>query len=148
MKYHDADWTLDGFTEKGLYPICTKSSQWFLDKGLHFPKAKIHRKQLPLASAWAITAHTSQGQTLRAAIVDLQIGRGTSPIASYVAFTRVRRCKDLLIYRPFDKNIFTQGSPEGPELLLQHSQGQRIDWKAIEEKYTPSKRCVLCSWVV
>ena len=148
VKYDDVDWTLDGLTEKGLYPICPKSSQWFLDKGRQFPKLKIHRKQLPLAPAWAITAHTSQGQTLRAAIVDLQIGRGTSPIASYVAFTRVRKCEDLLIYRPFDRELFTQGSPEGPELLLQHLRGQRIDWKAIEEKYTPSKRCVLCTFLV
>ena len=107
VKYHDAEWTLDGLTEKGLYPICPKSSQWFLDKGRQFPKLKIHRKQLPLAPAWAITAHTSQGQTLRAAIVDLQIGRGTSPVASYVSFTRVRKCEDLLIYRPLDRELFS-----------------------------------------
>ena len=33
VKYDDADWTLDGLTEKGLYPVCPKSSQWFLDFG-------------------------------------------------------------------------------------------------------------------
>ena len=64
--------------------------------------------------AFAITAHAAQGQTLEAAIVDLQIGRGTSPIAGYVALTRVKRREDLLIYRAFDRDLFTKGSPRGP----------------------------------
>ena len=148
VKYDDADWTLDGLTEKGLYPVCPKSPQWFLDKGRQHPKLKIHRKQLPLAPAFAITAHASQGQTLLAAIVDLQIGRGTSPISSYVALTRVRKCEDLLIYRSFERELFTKVSPEGPELLLKTLRGECIDWKAIEEKHTPSKRCVHCDFVI
>ena len=148
VKYEDAEWTLDGLTEKGLYPVCPKTSHWFLDKGRQHPKLKIHRKQLPLAPAFAITAHASQGQTLRAAIVDLQIGSGTSPISSYVALTRVRKCDDLLIYRAFERELFTRGSPEGPELLLKVLRGEAIDWKAIEEKHTPSKRCVQCNFMV
>ena len=80
--------------------------------------------------------------------MDLQIGRGTSPISSYVALTRVRKCEDLLIYRSFDRELFTKGSPEGPELLLKTLRGECIDWKAIEEKHTPSKRCVHCDFVI
>ena len=75
---------------------------------------KITRRQLPLAPAFARTAHAAQGQTLDAAIVDLQIGRGTSPISSYVALTRVKTRADLLIHRPFDHSLFTQGTLEGP----------------------------------
>ncbi len=47
------------------------------------------------APAFSWTAHTAQGQTLKAAIVDMQIGRGTSPMSSYVAFTRVSKKEDL-----------------------------------------------------
>ena len=71
-----------------------------------------------MAPAYSITAHGSQGQTLPAAIIDLQIGRGVSARASYVAITRIRTRNDLLIFRNFDKEVFTQGDPEGPALLL------------------------------
>ena len=70
------------------------------------------------APAFSWTAHTAQGQTLPAAIVDMQIGAGTNPMASYVAFTRVKRMEDLLIFRPFDRFLFNAGNLEGPELLL------------------------------
>ena len=33
------------------------------------------------APAFSWTAHTAQGQTLQAAIVDMQIGAGTSPMS-------------------------------------------------------------------
>jgi hypothetical protein len=148
MKYDDAEWTLPGLSEKGLYPIVPKKAVWFLDKGRKNPQLRISRQQAPLAPAFAITAHASQGQTLRAAIVDLQIGKGTNSISSYVAITRVRTAEDLLIYRAFARELFTRGPPEGPELLLKTLRGEHVDWKAIEEKYTPSKRCVACGFLV
>ena len=77
----------------------------------------VRRTQLPIAPAFAVTAHASQGQTLRAAIVDLELPKGTSVIASYVALTRVKRREDLIIFRPFERKPFTQGSLAGPELL-------------------------------
>ena len=93
----------------------------------------VKRKQLPLAPAFAITAHASQGQTLsKGAIVDLQLGRGISIIASYVAITRVETKEQLLIYRPFDREPFMRGAPEGPTLLLRKLRGEQIDWKRIE----------------
>ena len=91
VKFPDAEWTLTGLSEKELYPMKPKTSSWYLDKGRQHPVLKISRKQLPLALAFAVTAHAAQGQTLDAAIVDLQIGLGTSPIASYVAVTRLKR---------------------------------------------------------
>ena len=93
-----------------------------------------------------MTAHAAQGQTLPAAIVDLQIGQGTSPIASYVALTRVKTRDDLLIYRPFEHSLFTKGSLEGPSTLLKLLRGDAIDWKAIEEKYTPQRKCAGCNF--
>ena len=147
VKFPDATWTLPGLDEPGLYPIQPKPGKWFLDKGRKHPVLKITRRQLPLAPAFAITAHAAQGQTLKAAIVDLQIGRGTSPIASYVALTRVARREDLLIFRPFARELFTQGPPEGPELLLQTLRGEHVDWTAIEKKHTPSRLCAGCAFI-
>ena len=81
------------------------------------------------------------GALLPAAIIDLQIGRGVNGIASYVAMTRVRKKTDLLIFRPFDREVFAAGPPLGPSLLLQHLKGEFIDWKQIEEDHIPSKFC-------
>ena len=79
-----------------------------------------------------------------AAIVDMQIGAGTNPMSSYVAFIRVTKKEDLLIYRPFARNLFCQGNLEGPELLLKVLRGEDIDWQAIEEKHMPSHMCHGC----
>mgnify|MGYP003308840515 CR=1 FL=1 len=50
-----------------------------------------------------MTAHASQGATLDAAIVDLQIPITASWTSMYVALSRARRADDLLIFREFDK---------------------------------------------
>ena len=68
----------------------------------------------------------------------MQIGAGTNPMASYVAFTRVKRMEDLLIFRPFDRFLFNAGNLEGPELLLRVLRGENVDWEAIEAKHMPS----------
>ena len=106
VKFREVDgkevsWALPGLEEKGLCPITKKRGSWFLDRCRMHPVLKIHRWQLPLAPAFAMTAHAAQGQTLRAgAIVDLCIGKGSNPLGSYVAMTRVTRREDLLIYLP------------------------------------------------
>ena len=118
VKFPGPSWKLPSLKEPGLYPIKEVKAAWYLDKGRQHPVLKIMRRQLPLAPAFAMTAHAAQGQTLPASITDLQIGRGVSCIASYVALTRVARREDLLIYRPFDRTLFTQGPILGPDLLL------------------------------
>jgi hypothetical protein len=153
VRFRNADgtevsWQLPGLQECGLYPIVPKKSAWFLDKGRMHPVLKIICRQLSLAPAFAVTAHAAQGQTFKdGAIVDLCIGKGTNPLGSYVAITRVSDKEHLLIYRPFDREMFTQGEREGPVLLLKHLRGEQLDWKEIEEKYMPSKRCVGCNCV-
>eukprot|EP00973_Karenia_brevis_P068754 9559087-Karenia_brevis.AAC.1 len=113
-KSEPCKWTIDGVNKPGVYPIFVRKSTWFLDQHRKVPKLKIDRSQLPLAPAFSITAHSAQGRTMDAAIIDLKIGRGVDSRASYVAMTRVRRRTDLLIYRPFEREIFTRGPPEGP----------------------------------
>ncbi|PCH37359.1 hypothetical protein WOLCODRAFT_48061, partial [Wolfiporia cocos MD-104 SS10] len=48
-----------------------------------------------------MTAHKSQGQTLRHVFVDVQSCRGTE--APYVMISRVTSLEGLIILRPFDR---------------------------------------------
>ncbi len=75
------EWTVPGIDRPGVYPIVPVTRNWFLDQNRPIPKLKVSRKQLPLAPAYAMTAHGSQGQALPAAIIDLKIGKGPSPSA-------------------------------------------------------------------
>ena len=136
---------MPGAPEPGVYPIRPWNRTWYIDKNRKKPVLSVARYQLPLAPAFAITAHASQGQTLEAAIVDLHQGVGVSTIASYVAMTRVRKRSDLLIYRPFDKELFRKGALQGPTLLLRVMRGEAIDWEEITEALLPKKRCVGCN---
>ncbi len=143
VHFEGATWTV-GALPAGVYPVKVARSHWYLDKGRQYPCLRVSRLQFPLAPAFAVTAHAAQGQTLSAAIVDLQIAKGTSPLASYVALTRVRSREDLLIYRPFARHLFTRGDAEGPRLLLQHLRGESIDWQAIEAAHMPHRVCSGC----
>ena len=144
VKFEGCKWHIEGTPEPGIYPITNLKRNWYLDKGRMYPQLAVQRKQFPLAPAFSWTAHTAQGQTLEAAIVDMQIGAGTSPMASYVAFTRVTKMEDLLIFRPFDRALFNQGNLEGPELLLRVLRGEEVDWQAVEAKHMPSHMCCGC----
>ena len=112
MKFNDKDhneldWKLEGMSECGLYPIEPIKRDWFLDKGRPHPMLRITRTQLPLMPAFAMTAHFSQGQTFSdGAIVDLRLGGRSTAMASYVALTRIKQRQDLILYRPFPKELF------------------------------------------
>ena len=67
--------------------------------------------------------------------MDLEIGSDASPLTSYVAITRVRSRADILVLRPFAREIFTRGSPEGPELLLELLQGEDVDLADIRARH-------------
>ena len=144
VKYENEEWKLPGMQEPGLYPIRPWTRTWYIDKNRKKPILSVARWQLPLAPAFAMTAHASQGQTLDAAIVDLQQGVGVSTIASYVAITRVKRRQALIIYRPFDRALFCKGPLQGPTLLLKVLRGETVDWNALEQEMIPGKRCLGC----
>ena len=144
VKYDDVTWTLPGMDERGLYPIRPWERTWYIDRNRKKPVLAVKRYQVPLAPAYAMTAHAAQGQTLDAAIVDLQQGVGVSTIASYVAFTRVRKRSDLIIYRPFDRSLFNKGRLTGPTTLLRVLRGEDVDWDGIQGGMMPRKRCAGC----
>lgn len=50
-------WQLDGITGPGIYPIQPKTRGWYLDQRREKPQLLVRRYQLPLAPAFAITAH-------------------------------------------------------------------------------------------
>jgi len=62
-------------------------------------KCMIKRTQLPIAPAFAMTAHKAQGQTLNKVIIDLESCKGTE--SPYVMVSRVTSLNGLLILRPF-----------------------------------------------
>ena len=100
---------------------------------------------LPLMPAFAMTAHFSQGQTFSdGAVVDLRLGGSSTAMASYVASTRVKQRQDLIIYRPFPKELFQNGQKPGLELLLQVWRGEKIDWAQLENEHMPKKHCPGC----
>ncbi len=147
VRFEGVSWTV-GSLPPGVYPIKVRRNSWYLDKGRQYPCLRVSRRQFPLAPAFAIIAHAAQGQTLEAAIVDLQISKGTSPLASYVALTRVRSRAGRLIYLRFAKSLFKTGCVQGPSLLLRHLRGEKLDWAAIEAEHMPTKTCTGCGFVV
>ena len=82
-----------------IVPIMGKR---YLDSGRNFPMFNISWRQLPLAPAFAMTAHACQGTTLPAAIADTP-----SLLGSHVALARTKTREDLLVYHHFDLDLFT-----------------------------------------
>ena len=68
-------------------------------------------------------------------------------MSSYAAITRVERRKDLLIYRPFPRELFAQGQKPGLELLLKVWRREHIGWNTIEKQLTPQQLCDRCGIV-
>ena len=139
FKFPEGTWAVDAISERGLYTIVPRTGKLYLDSGRSYTTLRLSGRQLPLAPDFAITARACQGAALPAAIVDSQSGRG-----SYVALTRTEMREDLLIYRPFDLELFAQGELDGPSLLLKTFRGADIDWAAIEAKRTPPRMCAGC----
>lgn len=70
-------------------------------------RVTINRTQLPIAPAFAVTAHKAQGLTLKKAIIDLANCQG--PESPYVMLSRVRALEDVLILREFDHRKISCG---------------------------------------
>ena len=147
VKFDDATWQLDGVDEPGVYPIQPKTTDWHLDRNRGEGKKKllkVHRAQLPLAPAYGMTAHSSQGKTLRAALVDLQIDRRVNQSYGAVATTRVRSREDILILRPFPISLYQRGPQAGPGLLLKQLRGEEINWANYRDSRRPCAACSKC----
>ena len=149
VKFEGAKWQLQGLAEPGVYPIVPQTKSWYLDKGRKVKTLRVSRTQLPLTPAYSMTAHSSQGKTLRAVLLDLHVDKRVNPTIGTVATTRVRSREDVLIMRPFPKFLFQRGMvSEGPDLLLQKLAGQDIDWAAVREAQRPCAACRDCQQIM
>jgi len=133
IRFEGAKWQVDGLP-RGVYPVKPVKRRWVLAIGRPNPKLHIDRWQLPLAPAFAITAHASQEQTLGSAIVDARIGSESSPVAMYVALTRVKFKETLFIYRPSPLSSFTKKALLSQDSFLKHSRQEALDWSRIAEE--------------
>ncbi|CAJ1402349.1 unnamed protein product [Effrenium voratum] len=143
-RVHSWVWELDGAPEPGLYPVYPVRKVWKLDAKRKKPVLKIARTQLPLAPAYATTAHGSQGKTLPAALVDFNVDKRTDVTFGTVAASRVRSREDILISRGFERWLYTRGALEGPALLLKQLRGEEVDWDAFREAKAPFAACEKC----
>ena len=145
VKFDNSDnWALDGTPAPGIYPIYPVKREWYLDAKRKRSLLKITRKQLPLTPAYAMTAHASQGKTLRAVLLDLNVDKRVDATFGTVAASRVRSREDVLILRPFPLWLFNRGENEGPALLLQTLRGEEVDWQAHREARYPTAACTSC----
>ena len=147
VKFEGAKWRLDGVEEPGVYPITPLAKTWFLDSRRKPPTLKIYRTQVPLTPAYAMTAHSSQGKTLQAVLLDLNVEKRVDTTFGAVAASRVRSRHDALILRPFPLWLFQRGAVEGPQLLLKTLRGEEIDWAAYREGRKPFAKCSQCQQV-
>ncbi|CAJ1461451.1 unnamed protein product, partial [Effrenium voratum] len=116
--------------ENDLRPTCVYvkfDGVWKLDAKRKKPVLKIARTQLPLAPAYATTAHGSQGKTLPAALVDFNVDKRTD-----------------VTFGGFERWLYTRGALEGPALLLKQLRGEEVDWDAFREAKAPFAACEKC----
>ena len=121
--FDNADWTLDGSTIPGLYPICPTSRNWYLDQARKYPKLRITRSQLPLAPAYAFSIHSLQGDNPEMLAADCCISETTSRQTCYVALSRAKLRESIFLMRPFPQEMFKRNPPLGPPLLLRQLKG-------------------------
>ena len=138
-------WQLDGVPATAVYPVQPRRAAWFLDQGRKRPVLRISRLQMPLAPAFALTAHSAQGMTLDdGVILDCVLPPGGNIITVYIAITRVRERAKLLIARPFPLADFQKGLRGARDLLLDCWRGQAPDWDSIRARFNTTKKCVDC----
>ena len=83
----------------------------------------VNRSHFPIVPRFSCTAHKSQGQTLRKAIIDLVprtgSAKGLGIEFAYVPLSRVRRLQDLTILRPFDSSVLKAKVKDGCTAMME-----------------------------
>ena len=104
-KYDGPDLSKDPADDKSVVPILPIRRQWEVGSEIY------SRTMFPIVLAYAITIHKSQGLTLNKAVLDLS-SRDFSVGQTYVAISRVRAVRGLMIDRLFDISRFAERPTE------------------------------------
>ena len=112
-----ANWSIAKM-QPGVYCVSVKPEDWYLDARANYSHMRIKRYQLPVAPDFARTAYSMQGFTLPAGKIDLNLSKNADPATLYVAMSRFKKADDVLILQPFSIEVFQQGVPDQPRLLL------------------------------
>ena len=89
------------FLHDDLFPIFTTTVTW------KEKDTECRRRQFPVSVAYALTIHKAQGLTLERAVIDIG-KKQTIPGLSYVALSRVRCLRDLMIEPSFNRERIAQ----------------------------------------
>ena len=119
LKFEKATWQIHKDLEQGVYPMKVTGKAWTISEGT---KIKAKRMGFHIVPDFGQTAHSVQGASLAAVIVDCLAvdlcSRTTEMLAAYIGLSRVRRKEALLIAEPFSPALFCHGQPPGPEILM------------------------------
>ena len=119
LKFENAKWRVHDDLEKGVYPLKVTGKVWNISEGT---KMKAKRRGFQFVPDFGQTAHSVQGASLAAVIVDCLTvdlcSRTTEMLAAYIGLSRVKRKEALLIAEPFSPALFCHGQPPGPEILM------------------------------
>ena len=119
LKFENAKWRVHGDLEQGVFPMKVTGKVWNISENT---KMKAKRFGFQIVPDFGQTAHSVQGASLAAVIVDcLKVDlctKTTEMLAAYIGLSRVRRKEALLIAEPFSPALFCHGQPPGPEILM------------------------------
>ena len=119
LKFENAKWRVHEDLEKGVYPLKATGKNWIISEGT---KMKANRLGFQIVPDFGQTAHSVQGASLAAVIVDCLpvdlCSRTAEMLAAYIGLSRVRTKEALLIAEPFSPALFCHGQPPGPEILM------------------------------
>ena len=119
LKFENAKWRVHDDLEKGVYPMNVAGKVWNISEGT---KMKAKRRGFQFVPDFGQTAHSVQGASLAAVIVDCLAvdlcSKTTEMLAAYIGLSRTRRKEALLIAEPFSPALFCQGKPPGPDLIM------------------------------
>ena len=119
LKFENAKWRVHDDLENGVYPLKVAGKVWNISEGT---KMKAKRRGFQFVPDFGQTAHSVQGASLPAVIVDCLAvdlcSKTTEMLAAYIGLSRVRRKEALLIAEPFSPALFCHGQPPGPEILM------------------------------
>ena len=120
LEFKEAKWTIHKDLGRGIYPLRPTTKIWIVNERT---KIKAKRKGFQIVPDYGQTAHSEQGASESAAIVNCLSSthncKKTDAISSYIGLTRIKKKEALLISEPFSPALFRQGGAEGPEMLME-----------------------------